>query len=237
MSTVAAMAASAPAAMFAGNGGTGFGGGLGNSALTVTDGGSTVNFELATSGFTGNDVVIYLDTIAGGFADTSTFTDNGDGGREAIAGFNATNPSRTTATFASGFGADYALSIEPGNFAGLFNLTPTAGGSFNFVNSANLGGTSTDVTFSINKADVGLPTTGTYAFSFEGTLISTTAYRSNETLGASVVTNPDASGNAEFSNPITFTTADTFSTAPVPEPASISLLVGAAAFGLRRKRR
>src|ERR1700733_9338528 len=95
-------------ATYNGNGNAGFNGSLGNSVLTVSDSGGNVNFSLAAGAAIGGDnIVFYIDSAAGGFSDTSTFSDNADGGREAISGFNSGNPSRTLATFASGFTADY----------------------------------------------------------------------------------------------------------------------------------
>ena len=70
--------------------------------------------------------------------------------------------------------------------------------------------------------------------SFEGTLISPTAYRSNETFGASVTT-PGTVGdtpNAGFTGTQTFSTQNTF---VVPEPASIGLLGLMGSIGFRRK--
>jgi len=227
-------AASADAALYTGNGGTGFGGPIGGSTLTVTNGASnTLDFSLTTGvPFSGNALVIYLDSIPGGDNSTSTYTDTADGGRTAISGLSGNG--RTLATFAPGFGADFAIAVEPGSFAGLFNLSTP--GNFNFVASAGLSGSGTGpFTFSVNRADLGLNALGD-PVSFEGTLISTSGYRSNETIGTSVTT-PGTAGdtpNAGFTGTQTFSTANTFA---VPEPASAGLLgLGTMVFAFRRRR-
>src|SRR2546428_5373071 len=109
-------------AIYPGNGATGFGGPVGTGNLAVTDTATSLTVTMNRGAGAMNDVlVVYLDTQPGGFNDTSTFSDNGDGGREAISGANNGNPSRTLVTFPAGFGADYAMAIENG-FIGVFQL-------------------------------------------------------------------------------------------------------------------
>lgn len=230
-------AANAAPQTYPGNGGGGFGGPVGNGTLTVSDSGSgIINFSLATGvPFSGNDLVIYIDSKPGGASDNSTFTDNGDGGRTAVSGYNNSNtpPSRALVTFPVGFGADFALSVEPGVFAGLFDLSTPS--NFNFISSANLAGSGTGpFTFSVTRAQLGLGATD--PFSFVGTLISTTAYRSNETIGTSVTTpgTPGDAPNAGFTGTQFFATADTFA---VPEPTGIVVVGLLGAVGLLRRRR
>src|SRR4051812_39147009 len=76
------------AATYSGNGNAGFGGPIGTGSLTLTDDGTTLSGTI-TKGANGfNDaLVIYIDSTAGGFADTSTFSDANDGLRKAISGF------------------------------------------------------------------------------------------------------------------------------------------------------
>jgi len=232
-------AGGANAAVYMGNGLSGFGGGVGNSTLTVTDGGSTVNFSLTSpTSFDGNNLVLYFDTIAGGANTNSTYTDVADGGRRAISGLSESG--RSLVTLPAGFGADFGSSVEIGSFAGLFNLsTPT---NFGFVASGGIAGTSavaTPLTFSFNKADLGLPTSGDYSFNFVGTLISGSAYRSNETIGTSV-TVPGSGGdapNAGFLGTQTFSTSNTFQTAVVPEPTAVGVIgLGLLGAAMRRRR-
>src|SRR5438034_8711681 len=68
------------ATTYPGNGATGFGGTVGTGSLTVTDTTTTMTWTLNRRAGSLNDaLIVYLDTIAGGFNDTSTFSDNGDG--------------------------------------------------------------------------------------------------------------------------------------------------------------
>jgi hypothetical protein len=229
-------AAHASSQIYAGNGATGFGGPVGQGSVTFSDDGATVTatFTPGPAGFSGNDLVVYIDSVAGGFADNSTFFDNGDGGREAISGANTGNPSQTLVSFPAGFGADFALSIED-SFASLFQLASGGNNSFTFVTGqAQPNGGSFSVNFPIS--DLGIAPGG--SFSFVGTFISESAYRSNETIGASL-TIPGTSGdtpNAGFIGQTLFSSADTYTTSPVPEPASLGLLSLGGLTLLRRRR-
>ena len=229
-------ATAARADTYGGNGGTGFGGSIGNSTLTVTDGGATLDFSLSTSGFKGNGLAIYLDTVAGGANSTAGYSDTADAGRTVLSGLSSSG--RTTATFAPAFGADFGISVEPGTFAGLFNLS--TGSNFGFVASTGLDTTATTtLNFSVNKADVGLQmSSGSVAF--EASLISTTGFRSNETIAASLTLPGAASDtrNAGFTGTTTFSAANTFSygTTSAPEPTSLALL-GLALIPLAGRRR
>lgn len=244
---VLAACSTASAQTFQGNGGAGFGGTVGNGMLSVASVGNNLNFTFTAGAGFDNDLVIYLDTVAGsGFSDTTTFTDNQDGGREAISGFNNANPSRTPAFFSSGFGADFAISLESptsGNYAGLFSLTDATATTSNFhyidgmapVVNGNV------YSFTLTRTDLGIAANA--AFTLEATYISTTAYRSNETIGASTTTldptNTGTAPNAGFTGSVTFTGSDTV--LGVPEPGSLACLgfgaVAVAGLAKRRARR
>ena len=229
-----------------GNGGTGFGGAVGNGSVTISDTSSslTVTFNRGLSGNMDNDLVLYLDTQAGGFSDTSQFSDTADGGRTAISGFNSGNPSRTIAGFAGGFGADYAISIE-NSFIGVFGLASGGNGSLNYLFGQSQSGVDSDASYSITitaaqMAQIGLTAGSGQTFLFVGSEDSDTAYRSNETIGNSVTT-PDVSSapNAGFNGSQLFTNSLSYTLVSTPEPSTFALMgiFGTAALFVLRRRR
>src|SRR6266487_1777283 len=136
---IATASLSTYAATYSGNGNSGFGGPIGLGSLTLTDNGTTVSGTVnkGPNGF--NDVlVIYIDSQAGGFADTSGFADGADGLRKAISGFDG-GGNRSLMTF-NGMLPDYAIALGPvsDNFGGLWQLANGGVNSLNFVASVNL---------------------------------------------------------------------------------------------------
>jgi hypothetical protein len=217
--------ASANLMVYSGNGNSGFDGAVGTGNLSISDTPTSmkVTFNRGSGAFN-DDLVIYLDTphLSGGFSSNATFNDNADGGRTAISGANNGNPSRSLVTFAPSFSANYAISIQD-SFIGVFGLSAT--GSHNFLFGASQSGNNSDASYSITMSaaqmgQIGLTAGSGGAFSFEGTYISATAFRSDETIGASSVV-----GNPGFSGSLTFSKADSFALTAVPEP---STLIGAA---------
>src|SRR5438552_15491937 len=106
LAILAAFSLSTQAATYSGNGNSGFGGPIGLGSLTLTDNGTNVSGTVnkGPNGF--NDVlVIYLDSVGGGFSDTSGFADANDGLRKAISGFDG-GTQRSLMTF-SGMLPDY----------------------------------------------------------------------------------------------------------------------------------
>src|SRR5258705_9573929 len=122
---------STQAATYSGNGNSGFGGPVGLGSLTLTDNGTTV-FGQVNKGPNGfNDaLVLYVDSLSGGFIDTSGFGDGADGLRKAISGFDG-GANRSALTFSPGFSPDYAIALGPASdsFGGLWQLSNGAANS------------------------------------------------------------------------------------------------------------
>lgn len=218
---------------YSGNGGTSFGGAIGQGSLSLSSDGTTITGTL-TKGVSGNfnDVfVIYIDSTAGGFSDTSTFADGQDGLRKAISGFDG-GTNRSLLTMPSLFQADFALALGPASdsFGGLFQLAAGGNNSLNFVTSANLTpltNSSATYTFSISVASLGLTPNTASTFKFFGTYISNTGYRSNESIGTTLSGTPqDGNGNFGYS-PVSTAGFATFTI--VPEPSTVALLIASGA--------
>jgi hypothetical protein len=213
------------AANYPGNGATGFGGAVGNGSVDITDSPAGMSITLNRGPGSLNDVlVLYLDTQAGGFMDNNTFGDNADGGRTAISGTNNGNPSKSLVVLP--FFADIGIAVENG-FVGVFGLASGGNGSLNFLFGQAQSGNPNDPSYTINMtgaqmAAMGLTANSGQSFQFVGSYISTSAYRSNETIGISTTFPTDGSGNAGFTGTQTFTVPLSYQL--VPEPTTIGLL-------------
>lgn len=238
--TAVSLGLSAFATTYNGNGNTGFGGTIGNGSLTLTDNGTTLSGTVVNGNGNFNNVfVLYIDSVSGGFSDTSGFADANDGLRRAISGFDG-GANRSTMTFASGFLPDYAIALGPNpseNFGGLWSLANGGNNSLGFVSTVNLTPTgvtsSSTYTFSLNLSSLGLtPGTG-QSFGLFGTYISDTGFRSTEALAAA-----NDSGTQGW-NPFTQAAAATFTTTTVPEPTTMALagMSGLATLFMIRRRR
>jgi MYXO-CTERM domain-containing protein len=227
-------AAPAMATVYSGNGNTGFGGTIGVGSLTLSDDGTTISGTVTRGSANFNDVlVLYIDSTAGGFTGTSSFSDAGDGLRTAISGYNGS--SRSDLTFASGFDADYAIALGPSsdNFGGLWQLASGGNGSLNFVTSVSLSpvgnATAATYSFSFTVANIGLIANSGQSFDLFGTYISNSGYRSTEAVAG------DLTGTQGWNafNQISFGTYTV-----VPEPTTFSLAaLGLAGLFLHRHRR
>src|SRR5256886_1633869 len=176
----------ARAATYSGNGNTGFGGPIGQGSLTLNDNGTTVSGTL-TKGPNGfNDaLVLYIDSVSGGFSDTSGFADGADGLRKAISGFDG-GANRSVLTMTTGFGADYAIALGPksDNYGGLWQLVDGGPNSLISISSVNLNptGDAASYTFSFDVSQIGLSPNSGQSIRLLGTYISNSGFRSDEAL-------------------------------------------------------
>jgi PEP-CTERM motif len=222
---------------YTGNGATGFGGTLGNGSLTLTQSGTTINGTFTEGGAFNDGLVIYIDSAAGGattISQAAGFTDAADSNRHAITGVDGNNAARAINL---PIGADFAIALSPaqGTFGGLWSLSN--GANLPFVTSVNLlpltaGGPV--YTFSFDLSNIGL--TPGQSFNFVTTYLNgSNGFLSNETLNGTTGLGATNVGDADA----TLSGFQTFSTAAVPEPATV-LLVGPALLGgmffVRRRR-
>ncbi|HOC56662.1 MAG TPA: PEP-CTERM sorting domain-containing protein [Verrucomicrobiota bacterium] len=211
------LALSAQASDYLGNGNSSWGGAVGLGTLSLTHTSTDLNITLTKGpGNLDNALVLYIDSVAGGFMDTSTLSDDGDGARSAISGYTSTGngggPGRSTMTFLSGFEPDYAVAIE-GGYASLFGLASGGQWSLSWITGANQSGSGSP-TFSLSfpLANIGVADGG--SFDLFGTYVSGTGYRSQEAIAG------NDSGSDGW-NPFTQTS---FVTYMVPEPSTLTLL-------------
>ncbi|NOS68307.1 MAG: PEP-CTERM sorting domain-containing protein [Verrucomicrobia bacterium] len=255
-------AASSYAATYSGNGmiystNGAFTGVVGGGSLTLTDDGTTVfgtftkgpdNSATGTgigggNGQFNNNLVIYIDSVAGGFADTSGFKDTQDGSRKAISGYNNTTQF-SVMTFAPGFLPDYGISLRStptDSFGGLWGLANGAANSLPFKQNVTLSplatSTAATYTFSFTLANIGLTPGAGESFNLFGTFVSNTGNRSGEAIaGNDVATTATLKGFVPFTQTafVPYTT-----TVVVPEPSILALfgISGLVAVrAIRRKR-
>jgi hypothetical protein len=234
-SLLGCLAITAHSATYSGNGNSGFGGPIGLGSLTLTDDGTTVSGTVnkGPNGF--NDVlVIYIDSTAGGFADTSGFADGADGLRKAISGFDGA-ANRSLMTFSGGFNPDYAIALGPSsdNFGGLWQLASGGANSLNFVSSVNLNpvgnNSSPTYTFSFNVSQIGLSPNSGATFRMFATYTSNSGYRSDEAVAGNDVGAPGW-------NPFLQTALASYTIVPEPSTSALLALSGAALLVFRRRR-
>ena len=232
------LAARASAAMsnpvtYYGNGGAG--GTVANGNLVLQDNGTTIfgTFNKAPGASFQLDLVLYIDSVAGGFSDTTQFRDNAQPSRVAVSGFNKTLNKGSTATFAQGFQGDYAivLGVNPPNSGNdLFRLNAGGDGSFVNIGSVNLNPNndlnSWSYTFSFTWASIGIKTGDPHFFKFQSTYLDSSSSRTLESFES-------VTGTRNFGS-VTFGNYNTYGIPPVPEMTTSALAIFGCMFLGRR---
>lgn len=207
-SALSLTAAAFSQSVYMGNAKGGFGGVIGNSTLQISEDATRVYFNLIR----GNDnftdaLVIYIDTKAGGFTTTSTFTDNSDQLRNAISGYNGSD--RSIVNFASNYDADFAIALSPGSpkFGGLWRLNAT--GEHTYLENADLTPNdniaNVNYRFSVTKVSLGLIPETNVTFKFVATYLNfNNVFRSNEGYASGLPDNNPAYATVNYTNFLTF---------------------------------
>jgi hypothetical protein len=222
-------------------GNAGAGGTVANGNLVLQDNGTTVfgTFNKAPGMSFQLDLVLYIDSVAGGFSDTSQFRDNASAARTAISGFNKTLNQGSLATFAPGFRADYAIILgvnPPNNGNDLYRLNAGGDGSLQQITTVNLNPNnnlnSWSYTFSFSWASIGVYTTNAHFFNFQSTYLDSSSSRTLESF-------ENLTGQRNF-NSVTFLNYNTYGVPPVPEMTTAGLVIFGVVFAgsrfLPRKR-
>lgn len=192
----------AQATNYAGNGDTssGFGGAVANGVLSVTDDHTniTVNLQRGNSGNLNDVLVIYIDTGAGGYTNTSGFTSTGGDEQKAISGFDGSN--RSAMTFTNGFRPSYAIAIKS-DYMDLWTLANPA--NFNYITgNGEAGNSSANFSMTFAASLIGLPSNVSTNIRIFGTYISRTGFRSTEAIAGNVVASSSGSGYHPFTNTV-----------------------------------
>jgi hypothetical protein len=190
-----------------GNGNGGFGEPVGGSNMTIIDDGTTVTITFNKGlGDFNDDMVMYIDSKAGGFSSTANFADPdaGDRLRRAITGAGIfTGGTRSTVNFPAGFEADYAIGVNTG-FGGLWELVENA--AFPFVAGVGNPTSNTDANFvmSFNKTDIGIASEDNVAFNFVITYMNAFGgngvFRSDEGYGDGLPTGNPGTDDVTFTS-------------------------------------
>ncbi len=194
--------ASAGATTYQGNANNGFGGAVGEGALEITVVGDLIRFTLwRGSGDLNDRLVIYLDTLPGGYADTTTLSDLADPGRGAVSG-----GTDSEVAFPAGFAADLAIAFDASNGGFLYRLA--AGGDNSLLYLADLGGddaaSAASFSFAVDPTDLGIAAWS--GFRFVATYLNASnRFRSDEAIGDGLP--PD---NPGLPSSVTFTAARSF---------------------------
>ncbi len=169
------------------------------------------------------NLVLFIDSRPGGFANNDTFFGSGYLGC-AAAGYMGTGTARSRAVFGAppgdSFGVDYILALGVGDNGAVFSIGAdgvlTAVQQFS-INPNDSQGSRT-YTFSFDWNSIGVTDPSAGGFRFYSSYVADTGYRRLDSLQT-------VSGVAGFRNTITFNDYDVFGVDPVPEPINIALAV------------
>ena len=198
------------ATTYVGNGSTAWGGGVGNGNIVVNDTASGVLTFQINASIGDNALVIYIDSVSGGFSDNSLLSDAGDPLRMAISGWNGSGRSGLNLPFA----ADYAIGADSG-YAGIWQLA--SGGNNSLVWKAGVGALpASGSIFTINVADLGLTANSGQSFNLAAMMVSKDGWSSPEVIGGSITGTNGRGGTQTITSGSTYTL--------VPEPSSTALM-------------
>ncbi len=211
---LAVSAFNSSAALYNGNGVVDPDGAVGNGSLelSISSGSLSVNFHPGVSPIQDN-LVLFIDSIPdSGYSGTASFNAYG-GINTVISGYNGMG--RSTAVFAPGLYADYAIVLTRANFGlyalGTDSFDPKQTGSVYYSGNSYSGSIGLDL--------MGLSETTTY-FKFQSSDVGDFGARRLESFER-------LNGTSGFGT-ITFANYNEFGTPPVPEPVNVALGV----FGL-----
>ncbi|HYG33523.1 MAG TPA: hypothetical protein VEC99_01985 [Clostridia bacterium] len=212
------------AAVYSGNGDSSAGGAIGLGSLTLADNGTTVSATLSRGiGSFNRDLVLFIDSVAGGFASTASFNNNGTGLERAVSGLNPDGSARAIANFAAGFRADYALAIGTESGGMLYKLVESPDGMVlnpvrNVTLSPSMEVNEPNYRFSFDWTEIGLNPGTENSFKFQSSYIYSAGYRYLESF------ENFSSGRAGF-NEVTYGNANFYGVEPVPETTTMALAV------------
>lgn len=187
----AGLVASADAALYLGNGQTGFGGPVGGGSLQITDDGTNLffTFTRGTGGSFNDTLVLYFDTNPGG---ATAYGASGEIGSPFVGRRAVVNEFGSGITFGGGFASDFAFALKANGSASNHLFTTPSGANANtigFITTAavtNFGNAAaSSYSWTIAMSDLGVAPGDT--FNFVSTYLnpnggsgSDASFRSNE---------------------------------------------------------